>query len=69
MSRINEKMGLPPAGKRNMMKLPTDRDLRNKLTAAKCPQCQLRGAILSKQRDRAGWFVCTWCYHSWEPSA
>lgn len=69
MSRINENLGLPPAGKRAMMKLPTDRELRNRLTAAQCPACQRTGARLSQLRDRAGWFVCSWCNHFWEPAA
>ncbi len=66
MSLINEKLGLRKAGKRSMMKLPDDRELRNKLTAAKCPSCQRTGARLSK--IRAGWFVCSWCAEVWEPA-
>jgi DNA-directed RNA polymerase subunit M/transcription elongation factor TFIIS len=68
MSRINAKLGLKPAGKRSMMKLPDDRTLRNQLTSAKCPACERRGAILSTGRGRAGDFVCTWCYHTWTPA-
>jgi hypothetical protein len=67
MSRINEKMGLKPAGARAMMKLPKDRATAVKLTAAKCPECLRTGARLSKLR--AGWFVCSWCAHAWEPTS
>lgn len=67
MSHINDKLGLKPAGKRSMMKLPTDRALRTRLTSAQCPQCGQRGARLSKVR--AGWFACSWCPHSWWPDA
>ncbi len=66
MTSINDKMGLRPAGKRSMMKLPPDRDLRNRVTSAKCPACDLTGAHLSKLRDREGWLVCSWCQHTWE---
>ena len=69
MSRINDKMGLKPAGKRSMMKLPVDKALRNRLTAAQCPACEARGAYLSKVAGREGWFVCSWCSHAWDPDA
>jgi len=65
MSKINEKLGLKPAGKRSMMKLPEDRALRSALTAAKCPKCERRGALLSK--TSSGDFFCSWCAHSWTP--
>jgi hypothetical protein len=68
MSRINEKLGLKPAGKRAFMKLPDDRELRNRLTAAKCPACERTGARLSKLRNREGWFVFSWCQHAWDPN-
>ena len=64
MSHINDKMGFKPAGKRSMMKLPTDRALRNRVTSAKCPQCDRTGARLS--RLLKGWLVCGWCNHTWE---
>lgn len=67
MSRINEKMGLRPAGKRAMMKLPQDRAMACRLTAAVCPSCGGRGAILSKVRGREGLFVCSWCNHASDP--
>lgn len=65
MTHINEKMGLKPAGKRSMMKLPDDRAMRSRLTAAKCPACSQRGANLS--RLQPGAFTCTWCSHTWIP--
>lgn len=68
MSLINEKLGLRKAGKRSMMKLPDDRELRNRLTAAICPACERNGASLSKLRGREGWFVCSWCYEAWNPN-
>lgn len=69
MSRINEKMGLKPAGRRTMMKLPPDRALRTRLTSAQCPSCQQRGAILSRVAGTVGWFTCSWCNHHWDPEA
>jgi hypothetical protein len=63
MTSINEKLGLRRAGPRAMMKLPTDRALRNRVTAARCPTCQRTGAHLSKRRP--GWLVCGWCNDSW----
>lgn len=65
MSKINDKMGLRPAGKRSMMKLPDDRATRTRLTAAQCPECRQRGANLS--RVQPGAFVCSWCSHRWIP--
>jgi hypothetical protein len=50
-----------------MMKLPTDRELRVRLTAAQCPSCKRRGARLSKLRGTEGWFFCSWCSHTWNP--
>jgi ribosomal protein L37AE/L43A len=67
MSRINEKLGIKPAGQRAMMQLPDDRALRRRLTAAICPQCGERGARLS--RVVAGDFWCSWCGHRWTPAA
>ena len=63
MSRINDKMGLKPAGKRDMMKLPADRELRNAVTSAQCPKCHQWGARLSKAVPGSFW--CTWCSHYW----
>jgi len=64
MTSINKQMGLKPAGKRSMMKLPHDRALRSKVTSAVCPKCSRTGAQLS--RLRPGWLWCTWCTHTWE---
>lgn len=66
MSRINEKLGLKPAGKRDMMKLPDDKALRTALTSAKCPSCTRTGARLS--RTEPGAFCCSWCNHIWTPA-
>lgn len=65
MSHINEKLGLKPAGKRSMMKLPTDPAARNALTAARCPACEqtgVREAVIHKKRRR----MCSWCGESWD---
>ena len=66
MTSINDKLGLKKAGRRAMMELPHDRVKRIRLTAALCPACLRRGARLS--RVHAGWFVCSWCAHAWEPA-
>lgn len=66
MSTINGKLGLRPAGKRAMMKLPTDRELRNRITAAQCPQCGLYKANLSRVKGSEGLLWCTACGHKWE---
>ena len=67
MSRINEKLGLKPAGKRSMMKLPDDRALRVALTSAKCPKCDRRGARLCQSKGSEGNFWCSHCGHEWTP--
>lgn len=66
MSTINSKLGLKAAGKRAMMKLPPDRALRNRVTAAQCPnpKCGQRRAHLS--RSKPGWVFCEWCGETWE---
>lgn len=69
VTSINSKMGLRPAGKRSMMKLPTSRAEAAKLTAAQCPACQQRGAQISRVQGREGWYTCSWCAHSWDPDA
>lgn len=65
MTTINSKMGMKPAGKRSMMKLPEDRALRNRVTAAQCPSCGLYRANLSKVKGREGSLWCTGCGHTW----
>jgi hypothetical protein len=65
MTTINSKMGMKPAGKRSMMKLPTDRELRNRITSAICPECQRTGQRPSKTRG-PGWLYCPGCNHIWE---
>jgi hypothetical protein len=67
MSRINEKLGIRPAGQRAMMRLPDDRAVRSRLTSAVCPACRQRGARLSAVV--AGDFWCSWCGHRWTPIA
>lgn len=57
MTSINSKMGLKPAGKRNMMKLPTNRAEAAKITSAKCPCCGRTGARASKTQP--GKLYCT----------
>ena len=59
MSRINEKLGLRPAGQRRMMQLPKNLTARNKITSAKCPECHRTGANASKTHPGA--LYCTWC--------
>lgn len=66
MTSINGKMGLRPAGKRSMMKLPDDRAFRAQLTAARCPACHLTGARVS--RVEPGKFFCEWCNERWTPA-
>jgi hypothetical protein len=63
MSRINEKMGFKPAGKRSMMKLPSDRELRARVTSARCPSCDRTGARVS--RTQPGHLWCSWCSTTW----
>jgi hypothetical protein len=64
MSRINEKLGLRPAGQRAMMKgLPKKRADAVKITSAKCPICHHTGARPSKTQP--GKLYCTWCNHVW----
>ena len=64
MSSINEKLGLPRAGKRPMMKLPKDRDARNDLTRATCPKCG-RGGVLEFVSFRERRRLCKWCSETW----
>jgi ribosomal protein L37AE/L43A len=66
MTSINSKMGLKPSRARAFMKLPKARAEAVKLTAATCPACQRTGARLSQLQP--GWFVCSWCAHTWEPT-
>lgn len=65
MTHINEKLGLRPAGKRSMMKLPRRREDAVKITAAKCPSCERTGAIPTPHKGPA-WVFCPHCSHSWE---
>jgi hypothetical protein len=66
MTSINDKLGLKRAGVRDMMKLPTDREERVALTAAKCPHCGNRGARASRMTP--GWCFCSWCGRRWDPA-
>lgn len=65
MSTINRNMGLRPAGKRSMMKLPTDRAEAARITSAICPACTRTGARPSKTKG-AGFAYCPHCNHVWE---
>lgn len=67
MTRINDKMGLKPAGKRAMMQLPKNRAEAVKITSAQCPHCGARGARLSKTKPGA--LYCTWCNQTFEAPA
>jgi ribosomal protein L37AE/L43A len=64
MSKINDKLGLRPAGQRNMMKLPKTGAHRAALTSAKCPACGQRGVVEHKLHGARTW-MCTWCAHHW----
>jgi len=66
MTSINSKLGVRPARKRSMMKLPSDLEARSRLTAAECPKCGRRGANASRLQPGAYW--CTWCSHHWTPA-
>jgi len=65
MTSINSKMGLKPAGKRSMMKLPPDRAEAARITSAVCPACGRTGARPSKTKGK-GWAYCPGCNHIWE---
>jgi hypothetical protein len=67
VTSINEKLGLRPAGKRAMMKLPKDRARAVALTAATCPKCGQRGVRELTLHGQLKW-CCSWCAHSWMPS-
>jgi len=60
MSRINDKLGLKPAGKRNMMKLPKDRASAIRITSATCPACGRTGGAKASA-TKPGALYCTWC--------
>jgi hypothetical protein len=65
VTSINSHMGLKPAGKRSMMKLPPTRAEAARITSAKCPTCQQTGARASRTKG-PGWLYCTWCNTVWE---
>jgi len=66
--KINEKLGLRPAGKRSMMKLPERRADAAWLTSQSCPNCGRRGQAGFSQ-VLAGGLRCLWCEHRWRPEA
>ena len=66
MTSINDKMGLKPAGKRSMMKLPKARSEAAKITSAVCPECKTVGKAKASATKGPGWLYCTWCNHIWE---
>jgi hypothetical protein len=65
VSRINDHLGLRPAGQRSMMKLPKDRALRTALTSAVCPKCHQRGARISRTQVNHFWCSQPGCGHTW----
>jgi hypothetical protein len=65
MTSINKQLGLRPAGKRAMMRLPADHARRSQVTAAICPACGERKAVLSRREPGA--FACSRCWHTWRP--
>jgi len=64
MSRINEKLGFKPAGKRSMMQLPQNLKDRVQITSAQCPECQRYQARPVPRKP--GWVFCFFCNHRWE---
>ena len=66
MSRINEKLGLKPAGKRAMMNLPENRAKAAVITSAQCPACEARGQTRASQLS-PGYLWCPICNHHWKP--
>ena len=66
VSRINSRLGLKPAGKRAMMKLPPTRAEAAALTALKCPMCPFRW-ILDNVIHGRRMLMCARCNYSWYP--
>ena len=66
MSKINEKLGLRPAGKRAFMKLPKLRADAVALTALTCPNCPHRWIIQNVIHGRLQ-RMCGRCSTSWYP--
>ena len=58
MSKINDKLGLKPAGARARL---------NSLSGVKCPHCPHRHVISNAIHGRLTW-ACGACGHTWEPS-
>lgn len=65
-NKINQKLGLRPAGKRKMMNLPKNRHEASALTSAQCPGCTQRGVIENAVHGRR-LRCCTWCGNTWTP--
>lgn len=59
MSRINEKLGLKPAGQRARM---------NSLSGVQCPNCPHRDVVSNTVSGRLVW-LCGWCGNVWTPTA
>ena len=64
MTSINDKLGLRPAGKRSMMKLPKNLATRVRITAAVCPNCERR--VARPKPRQPGLVFCCFCYTTWE---
>jgi transcription elongation factor Elf1 len=60
MTSINDKLGIKRAGKRAMMKLPTNRSEAVLITSAQCPSCGRRGQATASKL-KAGHYWCRWC--------
>lgn len=58
MSRINEKMGMRPAGERARLR---------SLSGIRCPACDGRYVVSNVIHDRLTW-TCGTCAHSWRPT-
>lgn len=64
MVKINEQLGLRPAGKRSMMKLPKNRAEAAALTSSQCPSCSsfgIRECSVKGIRTR----LCPRCGYTW----
>lgn len=59
MSRINEKLGLGPAGARKRM---------DSLSGVQCPNCPHRDVSANWVNRRWLW-LCGWCGNTWTPTA
>lgn len=68
VSKINDKLGLRPAGKRRMMNIPKDRAVRDQLTSAKCLECGHSWHVQNVINGRL-LRMCAWCSRTTDLSA